>query len=201
MTKEKILVITLVLFLVNGALSQAENKIQQNMPWHISLMKENISIPIVSPLKYSYHPALMIGTEYVLKTNKNHDLHLFGNLGYYYHKYWESTPFLDIGTGYRHHIKRFSFYPRLGIGYAHIFRPTPVYKFKEGQFKKVKDFGSPVFQSSFSMNIGFKLNKKELAPKLYITYMFAIQFPYNDFGGFHQFIGFGYQFHPFKNKS
>ena len=200
MIKKEILLLALSLMGFATLFAQEKEKREQTFPLHISVMKESISLPVASPLKYRYNPAIIVGTEYLLKEKENHDFHLVGNLGYYYHKDWESTIFLNIGVGYRYNLKRWSIYPRLGIGYAHIFSSKPIYKFKGGQFRQVKDFGSPAGQGSFSLNTGYKLNKNDNSPVLYLTYMFTAQIPNSDFGGFHQFIGLGYQFFSFKKK-
>lgn len=200
MMKKTLFVVLFIALLFGSSFAQEKERKLQKMPLFVSVMNKNISIPIVSPLKYKFSPAIIIGTEYTLDKNEKRDFHLFGNIGYYYQRYWESTPFLEFGAGYRYYANRFSFYPRIGVGYAHIFSTTPVYKFDNGEFKSLKNRGNSVFQSSFSMNIGYQIKKKDMAPRIYATYIFSIQIPYSSYVGFHQFIGLGYQFYPFKKK-
>ena len=164
-------------------------------------MHESLSLPFVTnPIKYEYNPAFLIGTEFILKKKNKHAFYLSGNLGYYYHKDWESTPFVEIRIGYRYNIKRFSITSSVGLGYAHIFTPKPIYGFQDDKFQEIKDKGTSALQSSLSIIPSFKLFKKENSAEFYLTYTFAIQYPNSETKGFHQFIGAGYKFYPFKNK-
>tara|TARA_B110000902_G_scaffold239064_1_gene287452 strand:+ start:1337 stop:1900 length:564 start_codon:yes stop_codon:yes gene_type:complete len=181
--------------------SQNTEREKQFFPINISVIHESISLPFVTnPIKYQYNPAFLIGTEYMLKKKNKHDFHLSGNLGYYYHKDWESTPFVEIRVGYEYFIKRFSIGTDFGIGYAHIFNPKPVYGFEDGKFQEVKNKGTSAFQSSFSILPSFKLHQKDNSSELFFAYTFAIQYPFSETKGFHQFIGIGYKFYPIKNK-
>ena len=90
---------------------------KQFFPINISVMHESISVPFfTNPIKYKYNPTLLIGTEYLLKKKNKHDFHLSGNLGYYYHKNWESTLFSEVRIGYRYFLGRFSISTDIGIG-------------------------------------------------------------------------------------
>jgi hypothetical protein len=198
---KQIILIAILFFGINTIYAQEIKTKKQLFPISISLMHESISLPFVTnPIKYQYNPAFSIGTEISLKKKKKYDLHLSGNLGYYYHKDWESTLFTEIKFGYRYQIKRFSISPNLGLGYAHIFTPKPIYGFEEGKFQEIKDKGRPAFQSSLSIIPSFKLYQKENSAEVYLIYTFTIQYPYSETNGFHQFIGIGYKFYPFKNN-
>lgn len=184
------------------AKTQTQDSIKKQLfPINISVMHESISLPFVtSPIKYTYNPAILIGTEYLLKKKNKHDFHLSGNLGYYYHKGWESTLFSEIRFGYRYHIKRFSISPDIGFGYAHIFTPKPIYGFENEKFQKIKDKGRSAFQSSISITPSYRLAQKENSTEVYFIYTFTFQYPYSETNGYHQFIGAGCKFYPFKNN-
>ncbi len=198
----KLFIIKALLCLGIGNLySQKKDAKKQLYPLKISVMHESISLPIVtSPFKYDYNPSFLIGTEYLLKEGDNYDLHLSGNVGYYYHKNWESTVFTEIRFGYRYNLHRFSISSEFGVGYAHIFTPTPLYGFEDGKFQEITDYGRSAFQTTLSVTPSYKLSKKENASEIHITYTFAVQIPFSETSGFHQFIGVGYKFYPFKNK-
>jgi hypothetical protein len=198
---KQIILIAILFFGINTIYAQEIKTKKQLFPISISLMHESISLPFVTnPIKYQYNPALSISTEFLLKKKRKYDLHLSGNLGYYYHKDWESTLFTEIKFGYRYQIKRFSISPKLGLGYAHIFTPKPIYGFEDGKFQEIKDKGRSAFQSSISIIPSYKLFQKENSAEVYLTYTFTIQYPYSETNGFHQFIGIGYKFYPFKNN-
>ncbi len=198
----RLFILTTVLYfgIINLYAQHTETK-KQFFPINIGIMHETTSVPFFSsPIKFKYNPALFIGSEYLLKKTNNYDFHLSGNLGYYYHKDWESTLFTEIRFGYRKLLNRFSINAELGVGYAHIFALKPIYKFTNKQFDEVNNNGLAAFQSSLSISPSFKLSQKENSAEIYIAYTFAAQYPYSDTKGFHQFIGLGYKFYPFKNK-
>jgi len=196
------ILITALFFGITNLYGQSAETRKQLFPISISVMHESLSIPLItSPIKYSYNPAFLISTEYLLKKKDKHDFHLLGSVGYYYHKHWESTIFSEIKFGYRYYLKRFSISPNIGVGYAHIFSPKPVYQFQNGQFTEVKDKGRSAFQTSLSIISSFKLFQRENSPEIYLTYSFAFQYPHSEVKGFHQFIGIGYKFYPFNKKS
>ena len=175
---------------------------KQSFPINISVMHESTSVPfITSPIKYKYNPAILVGTEYLLKKKNKHDFHLSGNLGYYYHKNWESTLFSEIRIGYRYFIGRFSISTDIGLGYAHLFSLKPTYGFENGKFQEIKNYGRPTIQSSVSITPSYKLSKKINAAEIYLSYISVIQTSASATGGFHQFIGAGYKFYPFKNNN
>lgn len=198
----KLIIVTAILCLgISNAYAQDVIEKKQLFPINISIMHESISIPFFrSPTKYEYNPSLLIGTEYVLKRKKKHDFHLSGNVGYYYHKNWESTLFTEVRLGYRYFIKRFSISPSIGLGYAHIFTTKPIYGYEDGEFQEIKNTGTSALQVSLSISPSYKLSKKTNSSEVYIPYTFAVQSSFSDTGGFHQFIGLGYKFYPFKNK-
>ena len=198
---KKIILTTLLYFVIAIVYAQNTETKKQLFPINISVMHETASLPFVSnPIKYIYNPAILIATEYVLKKQNKHDFHLSGNLGYYYHKDWESTLFTEIRFGYRKQIKRFSISPDIGLGYAHIFSTKPIYGFENGKFQEIKDKGRSAFQSSISLIPSYKLSTKENSSEIYFIYTFTIQLPFSETSGFHQFVGLGYKFYPFNKN-
>ena len=190
--------ITLSLWIFLQLTAQADDPKKQSFPIHISVMDVSSSIPNFWFLRYSYNPAGMIGTEYLLKEKNNHDFHLTGNVGFYHQEDWQTGTFLNSEIGYRQHFNRWNAYARLGVGYAHTFSPRPVYKFEDGQFQEVKDNGRSYFMGSVSLNVSYELSKKENSPEVYFTFMQSVELPFNQWAGAHQFVGIGYKFYPFK---
>lgn len=198
MNTNKITLILLLLFFTGGA--GAVEKKEQLFPIHFSVLNESVSFPNFDFLKYSYNPSFMIGTEYLLKRKKNHDWHLTANLGYYYHKNWQVAGFINTEIGYRYKRKRWSFYSRLGVGYAHAFSTKPIYKFENGEFREAKNYGTPLFMGSLSVNIGYQVLKKEASPEIYFTYMSSVELPFNTYTGLHHFVGVGCKVYLFKKR-
>lgn len=173
----------------------ALNSQAQYIPIRLAIADESISPPNFWFLKYEYNPAILIGTEIMLQQKNKHDWHLACQLGYFYHKNWESATWLQAEIVYRYHIKRFSISPKLGIGYAHTFSPKPVYRYQGDRFKKVIDYGNPTFMGSFNLELAFKLAKRQPSPEVFIFMMESVEVPFNTYTGYHQFVGLGYKFY------
>jgi len=188
----KNLLITILLFSFSGKLLAQDSK---PIALHISIMDESLSFPNFWFLGYSYNPAIQIGTEFLLKEKGNHDWHLTTNLGFFYHKDIEAAIFLNSEIGYRYHLKRFSIYPRFGLGYAHTFSTKAIYQPVDGIFQKTKDKGTPTFMPSLSMNIGYALRDEDRSPVVYFTFATAPELPFTRYNGLHQFVGLGYKFY------
>lgn len=174
---------------------------KQLLPIKISILDESISVPNFWFLRYSYNPAVMIGTEWIWKEKEQHDWHITSNLGFYHHKDWETGLFLNAELGYRQYLGRYNVTGRFGIGYAHTFSPVPVYQYKEGNYEEVTDFGSPTFMPSFALGIGYDLKKERNSPEIFLTYMFAPMLPFNQFTSPRQLVGLGLKLYPFQNLS
>jgi len=187
-----------IVLLCLASLAFSQQGMAQSMPLKISVLDESISFPNFWFTNYSYNPSLMVGTERILKTKKNHDWHLTGNLGFYYHKDWQTGIFVNSEIGYRYHIKRFSISPKFGLGYVHTFSPKPSYRFEDGIYTRVKDFGNATLMPSLSIELAFKLSKTEQSPELFLTFMETAEIPFRLYNGIHQFVGLGYKFYPFK---
>lgn len=172
----------------------------KKIPIRIALMDESISFPNFWFTRYDYNPAVMLGTEHIFRHKNKQDWLLAGNVGFYHHKHWQTAVFLNVEIGYRYHLKRFNGSARLGLGYAHVFHPGPVYSSVDGTFEEVTDYGSPAFMPSLSLNIGYRIKEAPDSPELFLTFMSAADLPFNIFTALHQFVGVGCQFYLPKMK-
>jgi len=175
------------------------DSIKQTLPISIAVLDESISLPNLWFLEYKYNPAIMIGTEYLLKQKPKSDWHLTGNVGFYYHKNWELGPFINSEIGYRRSLtKRFNLQSRFGLGYLHQFAGKAVYTFQDGTYKEKTDFGSPAFMGSLSLGCEYDLKQKPFSPTIFFTYMSTVKLPFSIYNGLNQFVGLGYKFYPFS---
>jgi len=200
----KTLFCALILFCISSSTFGQVSKwdsIKQTLPLSISILDESISLPNAWFLEYSYNPAIMVGTEYVLKQKPKSDWHLTGNIGFYYHKNWELAPFINSEIGYRYKInKRLNIQGRFGLGYLHYFAAKTVYTYQDGTFKEKTNFGSPTLMVSLSAALEYKLKQKSNSPVVFISFMSAAKVPFSIYSGLNQFVGIGYKFYPFLNK-
>lgn len=194
---------SLLLILISGS-SFAQvaqwDSIKQTLPISIAVLDESISLPNLWFLEYEYNPAIIIGTEYILKQKPKSDWHLTANVGFYYHKNWELGPFINSEIGYRRSLtKRFNLQGRFGLGYLHQFAGKTVYTFQEGTYKEKTDFGSPTLMGSLSFGCEYELKEKPFSPTVFFIYMGAAKLPFSIYNGLNQFVGLGYKFYPFSN--
>lgn len=192
----------LLLILISGSsfgqVTQWDN-IKQTLPISIVVLDESISLPNLWFLEYEYNPAIIIGTEYILKQKPKSDWHLTANIGFYYHKSWELGPFINSEIGYRHGLgKRFNLQSRFGLGYLHQFAGKAVYTFQEETYKEKTDFGSPTLMTSLSLGCEYKLKRKSYSPTIFLIYMSTVKLPFSIYNGLNQFVGLGYKFYPFS---
>jgi len=185
-----------LLFSNSQLIAQNEAKPTQSFPISITVMDESVSIPNFWFVRYSYNPALMVGTEYILKEKGNHDWHLTANLGGYYSKEWQGAVFLNSELGYRYHLKRWNTSARFGLGYAHTFETQPIYKPVNGTFEQVSNYGNPALMTSLALNVSYKLKDEENSPEVFLNYMSSIEFPISLYGAVHQMVGVGVKFYP-----
>lgn len=171
------------------------------MPIRISVMDESISLPNTWFLRYSFNPAVSVGTEWVLKEKNNHDLHATGNLGFFYHKDWQSAVYLNSEIGYRYRLQRFFGTARFGLGYTHQFATKPVYSPVDGNFEQVTDYGGPAVMTSLAVGVGYRFGSQPYAPEVGLTLMQSFDVPFTIFSGAHQFVGVSFAFYPFNPNS
>ncbi|MEM8527194.1 MAG: hypothetical protein AAGG68_21315 [Bacteroidota bacterium] len=193
--KHAIIMIAVLMSSYNICTAQERSK--DPIPLKISILDESIALPNFWFTRYSYNPAAMVGTEFILKEKEKHDWHLTANLGFYYHKDWQAAVFLNSEIGYRYHFGRFNAAARLGLGYAHVFATQPIYREVDGDFVAATDYGSPAFMPSLGVSLAYELKEQEYSPEVFLIFASQAEVPFNFFTGLHQMVGIGVKFYPF----
>jgi len=68
----------------------------------------------------------------------------------------------------------------IGLGYMHTFATAEEYTFINGHFEKKADKGNTRLYSSFSLDIGYYLDKTdENSPKIFLRYQSWAEYPYS----------------------
>ncbi|MEL7530550.1 MAG: hypothetical protein AAFN10_04545 [Bacteroidota bacterium] len=196
--KQFLLTGILALALLGFAPLQAQDS---HLPIRIGLMDHSHAFGNFWFLGYSYNPALMLGTEHILKAEGNYDFHLTGNLGFYHQSQSQTALFLNSEIGYRYRLNRWSANARMGLGYAHTFYPGPIYAVSGNQFEEVSQAGAPRFQPSISVGIGYRFGDDPYSPELGLRYMLAADLPLNLYTSLHQMVGLEFTFYPFQPQS
>ncbi|MEL6718233.1 MAG: hypothetical protein AAFP82_05920 [Bacteroidota bacterium] len=190
-------ILAIALLISFPLLNQAQENSKAPLPLKISILDESLTLPNFWFTRYSYNPAAIIGTEFILKEKEKQDWHLTANLGFYYHKDWQAAVFLNSEIGYRYHFGRFNAAARLGLGYAHVFATQPIYREEDGDYVAAKDYGSPALMPSLGLSLAYELQEKEYSPEVFLTFMSQGEVPFNFFTGLHQLVGLGVKFYPF----
>lgn len=173
----------------------------QSWPLRVAVMNESHALPNFDFLRYSFQPAVMLGTEYTLCRDEKHDWYLTGNIGYYHHRRSQAAVFLNGELGYRQHFGRWDTGLQLGLGYAHTFYPGPIYRYEDGRLRATKDGGSPTIMPSLALHLAFRLHDSPSSPEIQLMMIQAIDIPFNEYNGLHQFVGIGLKTYPFEKNA
>ncbi|MEM7655873.1 MAG: hypothetical protein AAF399_07075 [Bacteroidota bacterium] len=174
---------------------------KQAFPISISLLDESPNLPTFGFVRYPLHPALRIGTEYLLQQRKSSDWHLAPSIGFWYHPDNEVGLFAQAEFGYRYRLKRWFVAPRIGLGYAHRIGLTPSYVQNGDQWVEATALGEPNLMISGTVNLGFQLQDRVASPELFLSMSQSFHVPFSFYTGYHQFVGLGVQFYPFSTAS
>ncbi len=163
----------------------------------LRLMDESMAFPYPLPKLYAFNPALYVGAEMEIKEFSKGYFYIQPSMISYYHKSWEAAILAQLELGYKHNWKRISLSPRMGAGYGHIIPLAKTYTFQVDQFEQTRNWGDPKFIATASLNLAVPLNQNGL--ELVLSAMQSFHFPFNDYLGFHQFIGAGIRIPIIKN--
>ena len=176
---------------------------KEKLPLKVMILHEtNQLTPGLNFFDQSFHPGIMVGTEWKLNDHQRRDWFIGANLGGFHHKKLSAGIFANGEIGYRY---RFAFglsaQAQLGLGYLHGFYPGEVYSYDDeaGAFQKTTNTGYSAIMPSVSVGLGYPLGSASYAPELQLMYMYAPEVPLN-LAGLHQMIGIGIKFYPFNPK-
>ncbi|MDW3652497.1 MAG: hypothetical protein R8P61_35800 [Bacteroidia bacterium] len=172
----------------------------QNFPLKISVLDESITFPSFNFLSFDYNPAILIGTEYQLKENRNSECFIAGNLGFLHHKEMQTAVFLTTEFAYRRYFGPLSLRIGLGPGYLYGFATGPVYRVENGNYEEIGNSGTPYFLVSATAELGYRLGEDRYSPELFISWSNSVELPLNAYTTAHQLVGIGIKIYPFKKK-
>jgi hypothetical protein len=111
------------------------------------------------------HPGLEIGTDFTLAKRNWVTVHWDTGLGGYWHRWNNTSLFLETTIGARLPIYSMFIDFNLGAGYMHSFLAGTVYrKSDDGGIEKAPNWGHPHFKPSFSLLIGWDGTRKKNLP-------------------------------------
>lgn len=180
----------------------------QSWPLRISLLDETFGGIGFYNLSFPYHPAFTVGTDYLIRFRRKQTWNperrgkwlIRGELGGYYHAYIRAAVTLNTELTYTYRLGQFTLSIGLGPGYAHAFMTERTFRYEEGRFEEVTDFGSAVFMPSASFSASYQFGKRTNAPQAHMLIRQALDDPFANFPIPHAFIGGGVTLFPFAKR-
>ena len=167
----------------------------------VSLYNEATTLPDGGIFHTPLHPGITVGADLLTGSGKHWQKSLGADLTFYYHELSENALILDAvyTLGYR-----FGFGLQLKLitaaGYKHSFLPGDVYRFEDGQYRKVKDWGMSHFNLKLGLGLEFPINEKislTADQKLMVALPYSESLPFS----LHSFRGIGVKINLQYNKS
>jgi hypothetical protein len=168
------LILVLLLCLWNSA-SAAE---QSKLPLVVTTGTHSLTAPWhLGPTTNRVNPALIIGTEHMLKPEGRVRLYLTANLGFFQHYWWMTGLFADselgtsCGLAYGFHADF-----KLGLGYMHYFWRRKLLELSNGRYARATDWGRPSLTVPLSAVLGYRGDAaRPLAVQPFISARWAVQ--------------------------
>jgi hypothetical protein len=135
------------------------------VPWHLS------------PVTNRLNPALIVGTERMLKSGRHIQLYQTVNLGFFQHYWWMTGVFLNTGLGVRQTLP-LGFYAdmRIGAGDMHYFWRRKTLELKDGSYVQATNWGKPSLMVPLSVGLGYRgSSARPIAVVPFVSMQWAIQ--------------------------
>jgi hypothetical protein len=156
---------------------------QTRFPLVISAGTHSLTVPWhVGPVNDRFNPALMVGTERMLRPGDRLQLYHTANLGFVRHYWWMTALFLDAELGVRHKLPLgFSADLRLGIGYMHYFWRRKSLELKGGRYVEVTNWGRPSLMAPLSLELAYRgRSARPAAVAPFVSVKWALQALFKD---------------------
>lgn len=195
--------VRLILVIVMLSPLIASSQDSPNYPLTVTVFNQGVSYPYSQFITRPIHPGVMLETNHFFKEG----IHSWGwnvSVGYYFHRHFANGFFLQGNFLYRYQSKSGIYGQfQLGTGYLHVFRAATEYKLRNGQYVKSTDWGNGRITPSIGIELGYKMRKEPLSPRIFIRYQTWIQYPFSP--GFipllsHTNLHLGYTFYPHTVK-
>jgi hypothetical protein len=135
------------------------------VPWHLS------------PVTNRLNPALIVGTERMLKSGRHIQLYQTVNLGFFQHYWWMTGVFLNTELGVRQTLP-LGFYAdmRIGAGDMHYFWRRKTLELKDGSYVQATNWGKPSLMVPLSVGLGYRgSSARPIAVVPFVSMQWAIQ--------------------------
>ncbi|HSJ67259.1 MAG TPA: hypothetical protein VK921_06280 [Anditalea sp.] len=151
---------------------------------HVSVFNNATALPFSGKLGIFHaplHPGIAAGMTSQLNKNPKHNLLLSARFAYLYQQYVQHAVQFYPELGYRYVFKNgIKVGPKLGIGYLHAFTDLQQFKLNDqGEYYRMKNRGTPSLMASFSIELGYDLQKTTSMPAMvFAQYQLWFQTPF-----------------------
>ncbi len=162
--KSILLFLVLVLFSLQRIFCQTESTEKQST-FSQFVYNDKIAFKLNYYGELGLHPGLEIGTDYTLAKKKWVTVHWDTGLGGFWHRWNNTSLFLQTSIGARFPIWSMFVDLNLGAGYMHSFAAGTLYrKSEDGGIEKAPNYGHAHFKPSSSVLIGWDGTRKKKLP-------------------------------------
>ena len=155
---EKSCALTIILIVSLCVANTTSLAAQSRFPLIVSGGTHTLTVPWhLSPVTNRLNPALIVGTERMLKSGRHIQLYQTVNLGFFQHYWWMTCVFLNTELGVRQALP-LGFYAdmRIGVGYKHYFWRRKVLELEDGRYVQVTNWGKPSLMVPLSVTLGYR---------------------------------------------
>ena len=166
----------------------------------VSLYNEATTLPDGGIFHSPLHPGITVGTDLLTRAGSHWQKSLGVDLTFYHHEMSENALMLDAiySIGYK-----FGFGLQLklitGAGYKHSFLPGDVYRFENGEYQKVTDWGMSHVNVKLGLGLEFPINERisfTADQKLMVALPYSESLPFS----LHSLRGIGVKINLLNNK-
>jgi hypothetical protein len=146
-----------LLILLTGATQAQELPVRNPVPITISVYSESVGVPNFKNFFKDPSIGIRVGTEFYYTNKSGHQTLQTVNLGYYYHKDFQSGVYISTEFGYRKFIGDFFLDGTIGGGYLLITSALPRYENRGNDYEKISNtFGR--FMPTLGIGAGYRFN-------------------------------------------
>ncbi|MBL7843159.1 MAG: hypothetical protein JNK44_04780 [Cyclobacteriaceae bacterium] len=153
---KKLISLCIVFLVMLSSFAQESPKGRQ-IPITITLFSESVGVPNFKNFFKDPSFGIRVGTEFYYANKPGHQTLQTVNLGYYYHKDFQSVVYISSEFGYRKFIGNVFLDGTIGGGYLLVTSAQPRYESRVTDFEKISNtFGR--FMPTLGLGAGYRFN-------------------------------------------
>ena len=155
----------------------------QSLPLVVSGGTHSLTVPWhLEPVTKRLNPALIVGTERMLRSGGRVELYYTKNLGFFQHYWWMTGVYLNTELGIRHALPLGLYADmRLGIGDMHYFWRRKTLELEDGRYVQATNWGRPSLMIPLSVTLGYRgSSTRPIAVVPFVSMQWVVQALFSD---------------------